>query len=172
MNTNSQTPNATNAKKNVNAVPSQQDQVGQVTSQFARLGLDQAQAQSQPSYEPQTQEGGKKKKNVAKKATPKKAAPKKGGSIIKDVQNLAVPFGIILAKKGLDKFMKSSKKSVAAEEKSKVSAGQKAAEGGAKKAKKPATKEAKKTPKKGGAIQLQQEFNKLSQEIESFLSKY
>lgn len=168
MNTNGQTANATNAKKFVNAVPSQQDQIGQVTSQFAKLGLGQAQVQ--PSYEPQaqaqTQEGGRKKK-VAKKT-----APKKGGSIIKDVQNLAVPFGIILAKKGLDKFMKSSKKSAAAEEKSKVSAGQKAAVGGAKKAKKPATKDAKKAPKKGGAMQLQQEFNKLSQEIESFLSKY
>jgi hypothetical protein len=116
--------------------------------------------------------GAKKGKKVAAKKG-KKVATKKGGSIMKDVSNLAVPFGILLAKQGLDKLVKKSEsdKKKPAKKGGEVSEGQKAAVGGAKKAKAPA-KKPQVAPKKGGALKLQQEFDKLSKEIESFLSKY
>lgn len=116
--------------------------------------------------------GAKKGKKVAAKKG-KKVAAKKGGSIMKDVQNLAVPFGILLAKQGLDKLVKKSEsdKKKPTKKGGEVSEGQKAAVGGAKKAK-ALVKKPKVAPKKGGALKLQQEFDKLSKEIESFLAKY
>ena len=63
--------------------------------------------------------GGRKKKPTAKKSA------KKGGSVLSDVQSLAVPFAILLAKQGLESL--KEKKTV---KKAAVSARQKSAAGG------------------------------------------
>ncbi len=79
--------------------------------------------------------------------------PKKGGNVMQDLQNLAVPFGILLAKKGLDSVV--SKES--------------------KKTKSSPAKPVKKTSKKGGTVgsnNLEKEFSDLSNQIEKFLNKY
>jgi hypothetical protein len=62
------------------------------------------------------QDGGKVKssKSVSKSTTkpssksPSKSSSKKGGALMNDVQNLAVPFAILLAKEGLSKMFKST----------------------------------------------------------------
>ncbi len=66
--------------------------------------------------------GGRKK--ATKKPAAKKGA-KKGGSVLSDVQSLAVPFAILLAKQGLESL--KEKKTV---KKAAVSARQKSAAGG------------------------------------------
>ncbi len=50
------------------------------------------------------------KKNVQGKASLKSKKEKKGGSFVTDVQNLAVPFAILLAKEGLSKVFKKDDK--------------------------------------------------------------
>ena len=91
---------------------------------------------------------------------------KKGGSLIDDVNKLVVPFGLLLAEKGISKMMKKDKKDKKTAAVSNINENKKAAVGG-KKAKKPS---------KGGATtgsqNLVSEFNQLSNEIEAFLSKY
>ena len=39
----------------------------------------------------------------------KSKKPTKGGSFVNDLQNLAIPFSLILAKKGLESYQKKSK---------------------------------------------------------------
>jgi len=87
---------------------------------------------------------------------------KKGGSVMSDLNKLVVPFGLILAERSLSKMSKSEKKTTGKATVDKLEMNKKAAVGG------------KKTPKqsKGGAAKLTTEFNKLSSEIEHFLSKY
>jgi hypothetical protein len=102
------------------------------------------------------QDGGKKKKaSKAKRAAPKKAAPKKtGGSVMAELQTLAVPFGLLLAKKGLDNALQknaTATKSAQASSPKPVSVKR----GGSK---------AKKS--------LSMEFTQLSNEIQKFLDKY
>lgn len=88
---------------------------------------------------------------------------KKGGSLINDVNKLVVPFGLLLAQKGLSNMVKKDKK----ESKKSLEANKKAAVGG---------KVPKKTKvsKKGGsgANNLTTEFSKLSNDIKLFLDKY
>jgi hypothetical protein len=89
---------------------------------------------------------------------------KKGGALSDDVSKLVVPFGLLLAERGLNKMMKKEKKAT----KSSVEENKKAAVGG---------KKTKKTTKGGsgpsnGSQKLVHEFNQLSTEIENFLSKY
>ena len=52
---------------------------------------------------------------TAKTSTPKSSPTKKGGNLSKDLANLSVPFGLILAQKSLEKYLtqkpKSTKKS-------------------------------------------------------------
>jgi hypothetical protein len=104
----------------------------------------------------------------------KTKSSKNGGALLNDVQNLVVPFGLILAEKGLRQLAKDSKKKVA---KTEIKEGQKAAVGGvpAKKGKKKPTEGAKKVNKKkgGSAVEsLHNEFSKLSNEIDNFLAKH
>jgi hypothetical protein len=46
---------------------------------------------------------------MAKAAAPTKAKAYKGGNLTKDLASLSVPFGIILAQKGLRQFLESQK---------------------------------------------------------------
>lgn len=96
---------------------------------------------------------------------------KKGGALMNDVKNIVVPFGLILAEKGLRQLSKDDKKSKKEALKSEIKDGQKAAVGGKKAAKKPVKKD---TKKKGGSpVQsLHNEFSKLSNEIDNFLAKH
>jgi hypothetical protein len=96
-------------------------------------------------------------KSAAKsaKATDAKAkAPKHGGNLVQDLQKLAVPFAILVAKKGLDAAVEKTNQ-------------------------KTASKSAKSTasPKTGGSTTSKRkavrgEMDKLSNEIEKYLSKY
>ena len=100
---------------------------------------------------------------VEKKTTDKAKRVKKGGNVVQDLQNLAVPFGILLAKKGLDSIVSKD----AAKSKKEPKEG---AKGGSTAAKKP-----KKVAKKGGTVgskNLEKEFTDLSNQIEKFLNKY
>ena len=54
------------------------------------------------------QAGGKK---VASTRGGKRITTKKGGNLAKDVSNLLVPFGLILAKESLEQFLKKEKSS-------------------------------------------------------------
>jgi hypothetical protein len=89
------------------------------------------------------------------------ARTKKGGMIMDDVNKLVVPFGLLLAEKGLSNMMKKDKKTAktttAAAKKTTVKQNRKAAVGGA---------------NSSGSKKLTNEFSKLSSEIEHFLSKY
>ncbi len=51
-----------------------------------------------------------KKKSAPKKAVASKKSGQKAGSLVHDVQNLVVPFGLLLAKNGVDYLTKRSKK--------------------------------------------------------------
>ncbi len=100
----------------------------------------------------QTNNSQSKKQNTSSKAKAKAAsAPKHGGNMAQDIQRLAVPFGILLAKKGLDMAVEKSKK------------------GGKKEA-----AAAKPAPKSGGSRKksLRNEMDDLSNEIEQYLNKY
>jgi hypothetical protein len=90
------------------------------------------------------------------KATDAKAkAPKHGGNIVQDLQKLAVPFAILVAKKGLDAAVeKTNQKTASAKASSKAS-------------------------KTGGSANVvskrkavRGEMDKLSNEIEKYLNKY
>ena len=103
---------------------------------------------------------------------------KKGGGLVDDVNNLAVPFGLLLAERGLSNLMKKSNptKKKAASDAAALDNNKRAAVGGAKATK---TTKAKKTTKGGspmestvGSKKLVDEFSKLSSEIETFLAKY
>jgi hypothetical protein len=85
-----------------------------------------------------------------------------GGSVMDDVNKLVVPFGLLLAEKGLSKMAKKDKKTSS----SSASASRKAAVGGKTKGKKGGNLSS--TGKKN----LTHEFTKLSSEIETFLAKY
>jgi hypothetical protein len=87
------------------------------------------------------------------------ARTKKGGMIMDDVNKLVVPFGLLLAEKGLTNMMKKDKKTAktASAKKTTVKQNRKAAVGGA---------------NSSGSKKLTNEFSKLSSEIEHFLSKY
>ncbi len=101
----------------------------------------------------QTNNSQSKKQNTSSKAKSKAAsAPKQGGNMTQDIQRLAVPFGILLAKKGLDMAVEKNKK----------------ATGGKKEA------AAKPAPKSGGSRKksLRNEMDDLSNEIEQYLNKY
>lgn len=101
-----------------------------------------------------TQANSAQSKSKAKSKSAKASTPKHGGNIAQDVQRLAVPFGILLAKKGLDMVVEKNKKTAAA-------------------AKKEAAP-AKAAPKSGGSRKksLRNEMDDLSNEIERYLSKY
>ena len=102
--------------------------------------------------------------------TKSQKSDKKGGSLMSDVNKLVVPFGILLAERGLQNMMKKdktakpskavvpSKKAVKPAKKGKLPPGRKAAVGGSKST--------------TGAKNLNNEFTKLTSEIEAFLSKY
>lgn len=62
----------------------------------------------QDKQQKQKQEVQSKKK--ADNSSSKSKVSKKGGALIQDVQNLAVPFAILLAKEGLSKMFKDEKK--------------------------------------------------------------
>ena len=89
-----------------------------------------------------------------------------GGNIVSDLNKLAVPFGLIVAERGLKKLMKKDTNTAAVVAKS--SPARKAAVGGKK--------------SKGGSSELLNsstgskkfvnEINKLTSDIESFLAKY
>jgi hypothetical protein len=90
---------------------------------------------------------------------------KKGGMIMEDVNKLVVPFGILLAEKGLSNMMKKDKKAAKATKaktvkptKGKLNQNKKAAVGG--------------SIATSGSKNINNEFSKLSTEIEHFLSKY
>jgi hypothetical protein len=75
---------------------------------------------------------------------------KKGGMLMDDVNKLVVPFGLLLAERGLSNMMKQEKKQ-------------------------PKAKVPKKKKTSGGSLgtkNLSSEFKKLSSEIETFLSQY
>lgn len=132
----------------------------------------------------------KKSKSTKPAASKPKKSKKKGGALMDDVKNLAVPFAILLAKQGLqsvfDKKKKSPKSAISAKSAEGPSSPRRKATatggscgsgcsaqpmaGGAKKSKKV---KSKKTTKKGGELSdVQSRFDKLSQEIDSFLKKY
>jgi len=48
---------------------------------------------------------------TAKTSTPKSSPTKKGGNLSKDLANLSVPFGLILAQKSLEKYLTQKPKS-------------------------------------------------------------
>lgn len=84
------------------------------------------------------------------KATDAKAkAPKHGGNIVQDLQKLAVPFAILVAKKGLDAAVEKTNQ-----------------------------KTSTKSSKTGGSTNVSKrkavrgEMDKLSNEIEKYLNKY
>lgn len=92
-----------------------------------------------------------KKQNTASKAKAK--APKQGGNMVQDIQRLAVPFSLLLAKKGLDMAVEKNKAPAPAA----------------------APKKDTKAPKAGGASRkksLRNEMDDLSNEIERYLRKY
>jgi hypothetical protein len=100
---------------------------------------------------------------------PKSSKQTKGGSLVDDVNKLVVPFGLLLAERGLSKMMKNDKKNGAKHTSPMLENNKRAAVGGK-------TKKASAT-KKGGATssgskKLVSEFNQLTDEIEKFLSKY
>ncbi len=92
------------------------------------------------------------------KATDAKAkAPKHGGNIVQDLQKLAVPFAILVAKKGLDAAVeKTNQKTSAKASKTSTSSSK---TGGS------ATNLSKRKAARG-------EMDKLSNEIEKYLNKY
>jgi hypothetical protein len=90
----------------------------------------------------------------AKASDSKSKSPKHGGNIVQDLQKLAVPFAILVAKKGLDAAVEKTNQ-------------------------KTATKtNASKSSKTGGSNTLNKrksvrgDMDKLSNEIEKYLSKY
>jgi hypothetical protein len=98
-----------------------------------------------------TQTGGKKR-------------TKKGGALMDDVQKLAVPFAILLAKQGLDMaYHKKEKKTSTKSTKSKITTGRKASVAGG---------DCQSCNKKGGAADIKNRFAKLSKQIDDFLKKY
>ena len=100
---------------------------------------------------------------------PKTLNSNKGGSLVSDVNKLVVPFGLLLAERGLNKMMKNEKKT-AKKDSSSLDSNKRAAVGG-KKSK--STKKGGSSPLNStGSKKLVDEFNKLSNEIETFLSKY
>jgi hypothetical protein len=102
-----------------------------------------------PEPEPPLAGGGKKKKPAAKKAS-----AKKGGAFLDDVGSLAVPFAILMAKKGLESVI----------EKQKAKDAKKKQAGGAK-------PKPKRAAKKGGnASGIQEAFYNVTNDIEAFLS--
>jgi len=85
----------------------------------------------------------------AKASDAKAKAPKHGGNIVQDLQKLAVPFAILVAKKGLDAAVeKTNQKST--------------------------VKPTKKTggSNTAGKRKVRGEMDKLSNEIEKYLNKY
>lgn len=98
-------------------------------------------------------DGGKKKSGSKK---PSKSGSKKGGSLASEVQKLAVPFAILLAKEGLDAATKKSKKSA-----KEISAKVPSKKGG----------DCGSSCKKSGG-EVKNRFEKLSQDIDNFLKKY
>lgn len=104
-------------------------------------------------------------------AKTQKQPAKKGGMFMEDLNKLAVPFGILLAERGLNKMLKEDKKAPKASSKkpsaaSATETNRKVAVGG--------KKTTKKAQKGGdtGASKLVSEMNKLSGEIEHFLAKW
>jgi len=95
----------------------------------------------------------------------------RGGSLVNDVNKLVVPFGLLLAQRGLSKMVEGSKKKPAkepvkeakkenaAKKKNALNKNKRAAVGG----------NANSTT---GSRKLVDEFNQLSNEIEKFLAKY
>lgn len=80
---------------------------------------------------------------------------KHGGNIMQDIQKLAVPFGILLAKKGLDAAIsKDTKKNAKANANANTNTNTKAKTGGSK------------------AKMVRKDMDNLSNEIERYLSKY
>lgn len=69
----------------------------------------------------QKQDDKKQLKKASDSSSSKSKVSKKGGALMSDVQNLAVPFAILLAKEGLSKMFKDDKKSVAPKTASKAS---------------------------------------------------
>lgn len=92
----------------------------------------------------------------------------RGGSLVNDVNKLVVPFGLLLAQRGLSKMVEGSKKKPVKEAKK---------ENPAKKGKNALNKN-KRAAVGGnansttGSRKLVDEFNQLSNEIEKFLAKY
>lgn len=91
----------------------------------------------------------------AKASDAKAKSPKHGGNIVQDLQKLAVPFAILVAKKGLDAAVEKTSQKAASSKASST-----------------------KTPKTGGSNtaskrkMVRGEMDKLSNEIEKYLSKY
>ena len=110
-------------------------------------------------------------KSVASKSKSKTAVQHKGGNMLNDLQNLAVPFGILLAKKGIDAAL--DKKTNAAQ--TKTNAAQTKTNAAQTKTNAAQTKTNAAQTKTGGASKaknLRQEMDTLSNEIEKFLKKY
>lgn len=100
-----------------------------------------------------------KSKNVTKPVN------KLGGSIMDDINKLAVPFGLLLAEKGLSKLASAEKKEKKVSASKSKTVGRKAAVGG--------TTNMKMTQKAGsGSKNFTNEFSKLSNDIQNFLSAY
>jgi hypothetical protein len=107
---------------------------------------------------------------VAKQSVKRSQSSKQGGSFVGDVQNLAVPFAILLAKEGLSKVFKKSDK-----------AGTKSSTLSAKSASQPKSTRRRSTLS-GGSCNLgcgamtggraARELFQLQKEIDSFLEKY
>ena len=100
-------------------------------------------------------------KSVASKSKSSTPIKHKGGNMLKDLQNLAVPFGILLAKKGIDAAIEKKT------DETKANAAQTK--------KNNASQTKNNTSKSGGAAKaknLRKEMDALSNEIERFLKKY
>lgn len=98
-----------------------------------------------------------------------KRRTKKGGALMDDVQKLAVPFAILLAKQGLDmaynkKGTKTST-SKSTTSKTKLTKGRKVSAAGG-------DCQSCNKNKKGGATDIKDRFAKLSKQIDDFLKKY
>ena len=107
---------------------------------------------------------------ATKKTTTQKNKPKatkknpNGGALVGDISKLVVPFGIVLAEKGLKTLIKDDKKSAKATKATKqntTATNRKAAVGGKRKG-----------GASSGAKNLSQEFDALSSEIEKFLNNF
>ena len=127
-----------------------------------------------------------------KKSSSQQQQQKQGGNLVSDIQNLAVPFAILLAKQGLEGVFKSkpekpvkatkkpssAKKAPAAEAKPKTTQRRKTISGGGASCTSAAGCAGLKGgnascgSKKGGNSSVGDQFNQIATEVQSFLKKY